>query len=96
MTSYCTDCIHYKVCGNEGVDDFAMTFCADKQTSGDLEALTEFLNDIEEVVQKHGWTIGMYDNLSENDSPSVIITFIPAIGYDSQFRKFGKESKPND
>lgn len=36
MTSYCTDCIHYKVCGNEGVDDVAMTFCADKQTDGDL------------------------------------------------------------
>ena len=34
--SYCTDCIHYKVCGNEGVDDSAMTFCADKQTNGDL------------------------------------------------------------
>ena len=68
----------------------------EKETDGELEALTEFLNDIEEVVQKHGWTIGMYDNLSENDSPSVIITFIPAIGYDSQFRKFGKESKPNE
>lgn len=36
MTSYCSNCIHYKVCGNEGVDDTAMTFCADKQTDGDL------------------------------------------------------------
>lgn len=34
--SYCKDCIHYKVCGNEGVDDSAMTFCADKQKDGDL------------------------------------------------------------
>ena len=34
--SYCSNCIHYKVCGNEGVDDSAMTFCADKQISGDL------------------------------------------------------------
>lgn len=36
MTTYCSNCIHYKVCGNEGVDDVAMTFCADKQTDGDL------------------------------------------------------------
>lgn len=56
----------------------------------ELDALTDFLNDIESVAQKHGWNIGMYDNLSENDSPSVEITFIPAISYDSQFRKFGK------
>lgn len=34
--SYCKDCIHYKVCGNEGVDDSAMTFCVDKQIKGDL------------------------------------------------------------
>lgn len=36
MTSYCSNCIHHNVCGNEGVDDVAMTFCADKQTDGDL------------------------------------------------------------
>lgn len=29
--TYCSDCIHHKVCGNEGVDDVSMTFCADKQ-----------------------------------------------------------------
>ena len=34
--TYCSDCIHYKVCGNEGVDDIAMTFCSDKQTDVDL------------------------------------------------------------
>lgn len=42
--SYCTDCIHYKVCGNEGVDDSAMTFCADKKTSGDL--MTDLLETV--------------------------------------------------
>ena len=35
--SYCSNCIHYKVCGNEGVDDSAMTFCADKQTEKTAE-----------------------------------------------------------
>lgn len=34
--TYCSNCIHYRVCGNEGVDDVAMTFCDDKQTDGDL------------------------------------------------------------
>ena len=45
--SYCTDCIHYKVCGNEGVDDSAMTFCVDKQTDGDLISRTDLLNELE-------------------------------------------------
>lgn len=30
--TYCSDCIHYEVCGNEGYDDEAMTYCADKMT----------------------------------------------------------------
>ena len=222
--TYCSDCIHYKVCGNEGVDDVSMTFCADKQPrwipvnerlpkeyvpvmisthhsvfpearyskkygwqwayssdQGDwrkfeeqrviawmplpepykaeseeeyeivdlgngiyekrrkqnseedlnnpfgcitckhrnnmtilrcseceppfwknhepregmndeeakLEAFADFLNDIEQVAQKHGWNIGSYENLSDDkDFERVEITFIPALGYDSQFRKF--------
>ena len=54
-----------------------------------LDALTDFLNDIEEVAQKHGWNIGMYENLSDDkEFERVEIMFIPAIGYDSQFRKF--------
>lgn len=58
-------------------------------TEKELEAFTEFLNDIEEVVEKHGWNIGMYENFSnDKDFERVEITFIPAIGYDSQFRKF--------
>ena len=46
MTSYCSNCIHHNVCGNEGVDDVAMTFCADKQTDGDLISRTDLLNKI--------------------------------------------------
>ncbi len=54
-----------------------------------LSALTDFLNDIEKVVEKHGWNIGMYENYSEDELFSrVEVTFIPALGYDSQFRKF--------
>ena len=47
--TYCSDCIHYKVCGNEGVGDSAMTFCADKQTGGDLisrKAVLDIFGDI--------------------------------------------------
>lgn len=49
MKGYCTECIHYKVCGNEGVDDSAMTFCVDKQTDGDLisrQAVLDIFGDI--------------------------------------------------
>ena len=53
----------------------------------ELEALTKFLNDIESVVQKHGWNIGGYDNKSKTDD-IIEMVFIPALGYDSQFRKF--------
>ena len=51
------------------------------------EALTKFLNDIESVAQKHGWNIGAYDNRSEMEDV-VELVFTPALGYDSQFRKF--------
>ena len=55
----------------------------------ELEAFTKFLNDIESVVEKQGWNIDMYENLSDDkDYPRVVITFGHAIGYDSQFRKF--------
>lgn len=54
------------------------------------EAYTDFLNDIERVAEKHGWNIGIAENQSEDkEFPRVELTFIPAIGYDSQFRKFG-------
>ena len=54
-----------------------------------LDALTDFLNDVEEAAKKHGWNIGLYEHLSDNKAfGRVEITFIPAIGYDSQFRKF--------
>lgn len=39
--SYCTDCIHYNVCGNEGFDDVAMTFCADKRTDGVSQSVVD-------------------------------------------------------
>lgn len=39
--SYCTDCIHYNVCGNEGFDDVAMTFCADKHTNGVSQSVVD-------------------------------------------------------
>lgn len=56
----------------------------------ELEAYTDFLNDIERTAEKHGWNIGITDNQSEDITfPRVEITFIPASGYDSQFRKFG-------
>jgi len=55
----------------------------------ELDTFTEFLNDIEEVAEKHGWNIGLYENLSDDKKfERVEITFIPALGYDSQFRKF--------
>ena len=57
MTSYCSNCIHYKVCGNEGVDDSAMTFCADKQTDGDLISrqalLQKMWNDFYKMEDAH-------------------------------------------
>lgn len=53
----------------------------------ELTALTNFLNDIEEVATKHGWNIGAYENKSK-EADMIEIVFIPALGYDSQFRKF--------
>ena len=53
----------------------------------ELEALTKFLNDIESVAQKHGWNIGAYDNKSKEED-IIELVFTPALGYDSQFRKF--------
>lgn len=53
----------------------------------ELEALTKFLNDIEGVAQKHGWNIGAYDNKSKEED-TIELVFTPALGYDSQFRKF--------
>lgn len=58
----------------------------------ELEAMTEFLNDIEEVAQKHGLNIGAYEN-NMNETKSFNIMFIPALGYDAQFLRFGKESE---
>lgn len=51
------------------------------------EALTKFLNDIEQVATKHGWNIGAYQNKSKEED-IIELVFTPAIGYDSQFRKF--------
>jgi len=51
------------------------------------EALTKFLNDIEQVATKHGWNIGAYHNKSKEED-TIELVFTPAIGYDSQFRKF--------
>lgn len=58
--------------------------------SDELKAITEFLNDIEEVAQKHGLNIGTYENNME-ETKSFNIMFIPALGYDAQFLRFGKE-----
>ena len=56
----------------------------------ELCAYTDFLNDIEQVAEKHGWNIGIAENHSEDKNfVRVELTFIPALGYDSQFRKFG-------
>lgn len=54
--TYCTDCIHYKVCGNEGVDDIAMTFCADKQTDGDLISRKDTIEWLKKVTVTDGIT----------------------------------------
>lgn len=61
--SYCTDCIHYKVCGNEGVDDSAMTFCADKQTNGDLIS-RQAVKDLIRGLTK--WSVKSQDRKFEN------------------------------
>ena len=59
-------------------------------TDKELDAYTDFLNDINRTAEKHGWYIGIADNQSEDkDFVRVELTFIPAIGYDGQFRKFG-------
>jgi hypothetical protein len=66
--------------------------------SDELEAITEFLNDIEKVAQKHGLNIGAYEN-NMKETETFDIMFIPALGYDAQFLRFGKEkkeSKPNE
>ena len=52
--SYCKNCIHHNICGNEGVDDVSMTFCADKQTDGDLISRTDLLKDIADL-KKSPW-----------------------------------------
>ena len=68
--TYCSNCIHYKVCGNEGVDDSAMTFCADKQTDGALISKDKLLS-------------GIYSENPEDvmkyiaDFPSVQSKFVP-------------------
>ena len=52
--SYCKNCIHHNICGNEGVDDVSLTFCADKQTDGDLisrESVITMLQKIENAVE---------------------------------------------
>ena len=58
-----------------------------KEEDEELTALTNFLNDIEDVATKHGWNIGAYENKSKEED-MIEIVFIPALGYDSQFRKF--------
>lgn len=63
----------------------------------ELNAYTDFLNDIEQVAEKHGWNIGIAENHSEDKKfVRVELTFIPAIGYDSQFRKFGLKETDNE
>lgn len=59
--SYCTDCIHYKVCGNEGVDDSAMTYCVDKQKEKiTAEWVGEFIGGYKQCsycrIMKKDWT----------------------------------------
>ena len=44
--TYCSNCIHYKVCGNEGVDDSAMTFCADKMTNEEAISYLKWIRPI--------------------------------------------------
>ena len=58
--------------------------------SDELKAITEFLNDIEEVAQKHGLNIGAYENKME-ETESFDIMFIPALGYDAQFLRIGRK-----
>ena len=66
-------------------------------TDEELSAYTDFLNDIEYVAEQHGWNIGITENHSEDkEFVRVEITFIPAIGYDSQFRKFGVKEENNE
>lgn len=61
------------------------------------EAYTDFLNAIERVAEEHGWNIGIAENYSEDESfVRVVLTFIPAIGYDAQFRKFGCKEKHDE
>lgn len=58
----------------------------------ELQAITDFINDIEKVAQKHGLNVGSYENnMKELESFNII--FIPAIGYDSQFLRIGKEEE---
>ena len=59
-------------------------------TIDEEEAYADFLNDIERVAEKHGWNVGIHDNKSGDKTfPRVELTFVPAIGYDAQFRRFG-------
>lgn len=58
----------------------------------ELQAITDFLNDIEEVAEKHGLNIGIYEN-NMKETESFNIVFIPALGYDAQFLRIGKKSE---
>ena len=53
------------------------------------EAYCEFLNDLEQVAEKHGWNIDISCNYSDDEEyPRVEITFGHALGADSLNRKF--------
>lgn len=81
MKGYCTDCIHYKVCGNEGVDDSAMTFCADKQTDGDLDGDLISRDDAIKLVNYA---------LAENRDALEVLENIPSAEKTAEWRIVGK------
>ena len=51
--SYCDDCLHKEVCGEEGVGDESMTFCRDKVISCEDTISRQAVLDIQAKYAEH-------------------------------------------
>ncbi len=97
--SYCIDCIHYKVCGNEGIDDSAMTFCADKQTDKDLISRQDVEDAIAETIvngESLGYAVA-YDILSDIPSAKTDGDLISCLnGWNEVYKYILEDIKENN
>jgi len=82
--SYCTDCIHYKVCGNEGVDDFAMIFCADKDNWKELIKRINSIS-LEELIKFSSIENKCFEKMTNGE---VFMSVFPNVMDEEQIKRF--------